>query len=98
MLQINRTATFIESTTSSEHGFVPIADITVFHNERPLSNAERNSLKKPFSFCVFFGALFSRAFHLYQMTSPYGFSKNRESSWKNVLHGIRGGSLVRRLP
>jgi hypothetical protein len=26
----------------SERSFVPIADIAVFHNERPLSDAERN--------------------------------------------------------
>lgn len=37
---------------------VPIADITVFHNERLLSDAERNSLKKPSSFSVFFELYF----------------------------------------
>lgn len=35
-------------------GFVPIADISAFHIERLLSDAELNSLKKPSSFCVFF--------------------------------------------
>jgi hypothetical protein len=55
---MNRTTTFMESTTSSDSGFVPIADIVVFHNERPLSDAERNSLKKPSSFCVLFGLYF----------------------------------------
>jgi hypothetical protein len=54
-MQINCTATATgrESTTSFDSGFVPVADISVFHNERPLSDAERNSLKKPSSFCVF---------------------------------------------
>jgi len=45
-------------STLTDCGFVPIADIVVFHNERPLSDAERNSLKKPSSFCVFFELYF----------------------------------------
>ncbi|EEX38660.1 hypothetical protein VFA_000118 [Vibrio furnissii CIP 102972] len=34
--------------------YVPVADISVFHNERQLSVAERNSLIKPSSIRVFF--------------------------------------------
>jgi hypothetical protein len=37
---------------------VPVPDKSVFHNERLLSDAERNSLKKPSSFCVFFELFF----------------------------------------
>ena len=57
-MQINYIGTVTESTTSPDCGFVPIADIAVFHNERLLSDAERNSLKKPSSFCVFFELYF----------------------------------------
>jgi hypothetical protein len=39
-------------------GSVPIADISVFHNELLLSDAERNSLIKPSSFRMFFELYF----------------------------------------
>lgn len=53
VLQINRTTTFMDNITSPNLSFVPIADIIAFHIERPFSNAERNLLIKPSSFCLF---------------------------------------------
>ena len=77
VLQINRTTTFTESTTSSDLGFVPVADISVFHNERQFSDAEQTLLKNLPYFVCFLSFIFESCASIPSDFTLW-FLKNRE--------------------